>query len=169
MAEELVALYDLDGTPTGRGVPRTVMRRDNLVHGVVAVLVRDSDGRVFLHRRTDSKDVFPGAHDAFAAGCIQFGETPLEAATREVGEELGVHGVELAPSLRLAYEDTSTRHVAFVYAVTYDAQLTLQEEEIASGEWITVEDLFDRLDNPTWPFVPDGRALLHRLRAEAVL
>ena len=50
------------------------MRRDNLPHLVVAVLVRDPAGRVYVHRRTDTKDVFPGMHDCFAAGCMQAGE-----------------------------------------------------------------------------------------------
>ena len=52
-AEELVAIVDADGDVVG-SAPRSVMRRDNLPHLVVAVLVRDPAGRVYVHRRTDS-------------------------------------------------------------------------------------------------------------------
>ena len=68
--EEQVAIVDEPGRVVG-SAPRSVMRRDNLPHVVVAVLVRDPAGRVYVHRRTDTKDVFPGMHDCFAAGCLQ--------------------------------------------------------------------------------------------------
>src|SRR5512144_1716518 len=55
--EEQVAIVDDEGRVVG-SAPRSVMRRDNLPHVVVAVLVRDPAGRVYVHRRTDTKDVF---------------------------------------------------------------------------------------------------------------
>ena len=95
--EEQVAIIDESGTVVG-AAPRSVMRRDNMLHVVVAVLVRDPIGRIYVHRRTDTKDVFPGLHDSFAAGCLQAGEEPAAAAAREAAEELGVVGVPLLPS-----------------------------------------------------------------------
>ncbi|MDT5249582.1 MAG: hypothetical protein QOJ28_2216, partial [Mycobacterium sp.] len=64
MDEELVAVVDESGAVTGSS-PRSVVRRDNLRHVVVAVLVRDSAGRVYVHRRTGTKDIFPGMHDCW--------------------------------------------------------------------------------------------------------
>ncbi|MGH8970008.1 MAG: NUDIX domain-containing protein, partial [Actinomycetes bacterium] len=95
-AQELVSIVDELGRVVG-SAPRWVMRRDNLPHIVVAVLVRDPAGRVYVHRRTDTKDVFPGMHDAFVAGCVLFGESPEPAAARELAEELGVREVPLVP------------------------------------------------------------------------
>jgi len=68
--EEEVALYD-PGDPQGRVVghaPRSRMRADNLPHAATAVAVRDRAGRIYVHRRTDTKDLFPGAHDVWAGG-----------------------------------------------------------------------------------------------------
>ena len=80
--DEQVAIVDSTGRVVG-SAPRSTMRRDNLRHVVVAVLVRDPGGRVYVHRRTDTKDVFPGMHDCFAAGCMRYGEDPAAAAARE--------------------------------------------------------------------------------------
>ena len=160
--EEQVALVDASGSVVG-SAPRSVMRRDNLPHVVVAVLVRDAAGRVYVHRRTDTKDVFPGMHDAFVAGCLRAGEEPLSAATRELAEELGITGVRLAPLLTDWYSDASTRHLCHVWTTTYDGPVTHQAEEIAWGGWLTVAELRAHLADPTWGFVPDGRALLDRL------
>ncbi len=169
MAEETVALYDLDGRPTGEGVPRSVMRRDNLVHGVVAVLLRDGAGSVYVHRRSDVKDVFPGAHDAFAAGCVQLGESPYDCAVRELAEELGVEGVPLRPLRTMSYADDRTRHVAFVYEAEWSGPVTHQAEEVVWGAWMTPAELLRRLADPDWLFVPDGRALVERLVADGAL
>jgi isopentenyldiphosphate isomerase len=167
-AEEQVAIVDEDGVVVG-SAPRSVMRRDNLPHVVVAVLVRDPAGRVYVHRRTDTKDVFPGMHDAFAAGCLRYGEEPASAAAREVAEELGVVGVALEPLFVETYADLSTRHVCYVYATTYDGPITHQPEEVAWGGWMSVDELRARLADPSWPFVPDGRVLLERWLADGSL
>jgi 8-oxo-dGTP pyrophosphatase MutT (NUDIX family) len=160
-AEEQVAVFDDSGAVIG-SVPRSVMRRDNLPHIVVAVLVRDPAGRVYVQRRTDTKDVFPGMHDCFAAGCLQAGEEPDAAAAREAAEELGVVGVPLTPLFVTRYDDESTRHLCHVYEALWDGPVTHQPEEVAWGGWMTVDELRHRLADPAWPFVPDGRALVVR-------
>ena len=160
-----MAIVDESGTVVGTA-PRSVMRRDNLRHVVVAVLVRDPAGRVYVHRRTGTKDVFPGMHDAFVAGCLLAGEEPLDAAARELAEELGITGVPLEPLLTEWYADASTRHLCHVWTTTYDGPMTHQVEEIAWGAWLDVDELQERLTDPTWAFVPDGRALLDRLLAD---
>jgi len=164
MSEERVALVDERGAVVG-SAPRSLMRRDNLAHLVVAVLLRDPAGRVYVHRRTEAKDVFPGMHDCFAAGCLLAGEDPLSAARRELAEELGVTGVRLTPLVQAWYRDASTRHLCHVWTTTYDGPVTHQAEEVAWGAWMTVGELREHLGDPTWPFVPDGRALVDRLLA----
>jgi len=163
-----VALVDDSGTVVG-SAPRSVMRRENLKHIVVAVLVRDPAGRVYVHRRTDTKDVFPGMHDCFVAGCLIAGEDPTDAASRELAEELGVTGVVLEPLFTGWYLDDSTRHLCHVWTTTYDGPVTHQPEEIAWGTWLTVDELRTHLADPSWPFVPDGRALVDQLLADARL
>ncbi len=156
---EQVAIVDATGRVVG-SAPRSMVRRQNLWHVVVAVLVRDRVGRVYVHRRTDTKDVFPGMHDAFAAGCMRYGEEPAAAAAREAAEELGVTGVTLSPLFSLRYDDASTRHVCHAFETVWDGPVVHQPEEVAWGAWMTLDELRARLADPTWPFVPDGRSLL---------
>lgn len=165
---EQVALVDPSGAVVG-SAPRSVVRRDNLPHVVVAVLLRDTTGRIYVHRRTGTKDVFPGMHDCIVAGCMLADETPRPAAERELAEELGVTGVRLEPLFSVWYADESTRHLCHVWTTSYDGPITHQVEEIAWGSWMTVDDLLEHLTDPSWPFVPDGRALVDRLVADGHL
>ena len=162
--EEQVAIIDRSGTVVG-SAPRSVMRRENLPHVVVAVLVRDSVGRIYVHRRTGSKDVFPGMHDCWVAGCLTFGEEPEAAAARELEEELGIAGTPVRPLFTQWYADGSTRHLCHAFTTTYDGPITHQQSEIAWGGWLTVAELRERLADPDWAFVPDGRALFDQLVA----
>ena len=77
--DEIVALYDERGRPVG-SAPRSRMRAENLRHAATAVVVRDPWGRVHVHRRTDTKDVYPGRYDFAAGGVLLAGEEPLDAA-----------------------------------------------------------------------------------------
>ena len=162
-----MAVLDEDGVVVGAR-PRSEVRRLNLRHLATAVLLRRSDGRVYVHRRSPDKDWQPSAHDAAAGGVLQVGEDPDTAAVRELAEELGVTGVALRRLLVGRYDDDTTRYVAHVYEASYDGPVSFADGEVVWGDWLTLEELATRLRDPAWPFVPDTRALLRRLAEEGV-
>lgn len=155
--DEVVALYDDDGNVIG-AADRSRVRDENLRHGATGVVVRDSRGRIYVHRRTDTKDVFPGMYDCCAGGVIQFGEEPLASATRELAEELGVTGVPLASIGTGDYRDEHTNYHAFLFTVVYDGPIEWQPDEVVWGDWVEPANLLEMLDE--LPFVPDTTALL---------
>lgn len=159
---ETVAIYD-PADEQGRVVgtaPRDRMRRENLPHGATAVLVRRSSGELYVHRRADTKDVWPGRHDCAAGGVLQAGEEPDEAAVRELAEELGISGAVLVPLGRRWYRDADTWYLAFAYLTTWDGEVRFADGEVTDGWWELPAVLYERLADPTWPFVPDTRSLL---------
>ncbi len=162
-ADEPVALYDADGNETGVA-PRGVVYRDGLWHAATAVLVRSGDGeRVVLHRRTDTKMIFPGAWDCWAGGVLGPGEDPLDGARRELEEELGVTGTDLEPLPRFAYAGSGVRYHVFAYETRWDGPLRPQPAEVAWVGWVTLGQLRERLADPRrWPFADDGRAGIER-------
>lgn len=169
--EEIVALYAQDEVP-GRVVgtaPRSRMRAENLPHAAVKILVRDADGRVYVHRRTETKDLFPGLDDLWVGGVITTGEEPDSAAVRELSEELGLRGCVLRPLDRHWYTDTRTNFLAYTYETVHDPErhgpIVHQEAEVADGWWMTWDELTARLAEPGSPFAPDGSELLARYRA----
>jgi 8-oxo-dGTP pyrophosphatase MutT (NUDIX family) len=167
----MVAIYDPDD-PDGRVVgtaPRDVMRAENLPHGATAVLVRRSTGEIYVHRRADTKDLWPGRHDCAAGGVLQAGEDPDEAATRELAEELGIEGAQLTPLVRRWYRDADTCYFAYAYVTTWDGAVRFTDGEVADGWWEEPSVLYARLQDPSWPFVPDTRDLLDLPETRAVL
>lgn len=158
MIDEVVALFDAAGHPVGKA-PRSRVRAENLRHGTTGICVFDSAGRIYVHRRTATKDVYPGLRDFCAGGVLLAGEDPADGAVREAFEELGVHGVPLTPVGVRRYADARTRFVCFQYVCTYDGAITWQPEEVASGGWMTPEELRVAVAADPADFVPDSVAL----------
>ncbi len=158
MSEELVALYDESGEVVG-SVPRSRMRAENLRHAATGVLVRTSAGLIYVHRRTETKDVYPGRYDFTAGGVLTAGETPDEAAVRELDEELGVSGVPVVRVGRGEYADEHTRFWAYLYEATWDGEVRHQPEEVAWGAWWTPHELAERVAADPGAFMPDSVAL----------
>lgn len=161
-AEELVGIIDETGCEVD-AVPRSVMRRDNLLHQATAVMVRDPSGRIYVHRRTDTKDVYPDMYDCCAGGVVTAGEDVHEAARRELAEELGIEGAPLRLLFVAPYADEHTRYLAHVFETRWDGPVRWQAEEVAWGDWLTPAQLADLVDDPLRPFVPDTGAILPRL------
>lgn len=167
VGEEVVALVDRSGTVVG-SAPRSVVRRENLMHAATGILVRHPDSRIYVHRRSPDKDWAPGHHDAAAGGVLALGEEPVPSAHRELEEELGITGAELRPLGVSVFEDDTTRCVEHVFETSWAGPVRHADGEVVWGDWMTLPELGRHLADPGWPFVPDTRALLARLAADGV-
>jgi 8-oxo-dGTP pyrophosphatase MutT (NUDIX family) len=136
------------------------------MHSATAVLVRDPERRIYVHRRSPEKDWAPGHHDAAAGGVLTLGEEPEASALRELAEELGITGAQLEPLGLSVYEDDTTRCVEHCFETTWSGPVQHADGEVVWGAWMTLAELGAHLADPGWLFVPDTRALLARLARE---
>ena len=160
--EEWVDLIDRDNRVIGRTSRREV-RQKNLLHRGVGIICLNSGGEVYVHRRTDTKDVFPGLHDMFVGGVVSSGETYETSARREVAEELGIVGPEPVYLFRHLYEGPRNASWIQVYSVTWDGPIVHQPEEVAWGRWLPLDQLDDWIDEHE--IVPDGLEVYREYRA----
>lgn len=82
-----------------------------------------------MHRRTDTKDVYPGRYDSRLVVCSRLARIRTRRL-RELHEELGVRGVELTSLGRGFFADEHTRYWGFLYVCEWDGQITWQPEEV---------------------------------------
>lgn len=166
-AVEMVALVDLAGREIGEA-SRSRVRAENLLHAATAVLVRNSRGEIYVHRRSPLKDWAPSHHDAAVGGVLRAGEDAREAAVRELAEELGVAGAELTPLGLAHFSDATNQVVEHVFTTVWDGPVEFADGEIVWGAWLPLPELARRLRDPAWPFVPDTRSLLADLAHNGV-
>ncbi len=98
---EIVQIVDRDNRITGEA-PRAQMRAAGLIHRACYILVFDARERLFIQKRTETKDIYPGYWDVAAGGVVLAGESYEESAARELEEELGVADAPLTPLLGLS-------------------------------------------------------------------
>jgi len=161
--DEFVQIVDRHNNETG-SAPRHEMRARGLVHRATYILVFNSKGRIFVHKRTMNKDVYPGYYDVAAGGVVLDGESYDESARRELEEELGIRDTDLTPHFTFFYEDGTNQVWGRVYSCTHDGKLTLQAEEIESGFFAPPEDVLALGGKE--PFTPDGLYVLKRYLRE---
>ena len=158
-ADEIVVIVDEDNNVVG-AAPRREMRAKRLPHRSTYILVFNSQGELYVQKRTMTKDVFPGYYDIAAGGVVQAGEGYEESASRELAEELGIHDVPLRSLFTFYYADERTRVWGGVFTCVYDGAMVLQPEEVESGEFLPPDEALRRAQ--TAPYTPDGLYVLRR-------
>ncbi|MEU6659224.1 NUDIX domain-containing protein [Streptomyces sp. NPDC046821] len=163
-AAEILDIVDELDQVVGQA-PRGEAYARGLRHRCVFIQATDAQGRVFVHRRTPQKLVFPSMYDMFVGGVVGAGESYDDAALREAEEELGVTGLPRpTPLFKFLYDDGAGRTWwSYLYEVRCELPVDPQVEEVAWHDFLTVEALERRL--PEWPWVPDGFDAYERLRA----
>jgi 8-oxo-dGTP pyrophosphatase MutT (NUDIX family) len=156
---EIVAIVDENNRLIGPE-PRFRMRALGLTHRAVYILVFNSNGDLFCHKRTRDKDVYPGCYDVVAGGVVLMNESYDEAAKRELEEELGIRNTLLTPLFEFFYDGPITRVWGHAYQCIYDGTMLLQKEEIESGKFCRIEDIFKSAEKD--PYTPDGLYVLKR-------
>ena len=157
--DEIVAIVDEQNNVVG-AAPRWEMRARRLLHRSTYILVFNSRGELFVHKRTRTKDACPGYYDPVAGGVVLAGESYEESAARELTEELGIRDVALAPLFDFYYADERAHVWGRAFSCVYDGELVLQEEEIESGAFMATDDVLRLAE--TEPITPDGLPALRR-------
>lgn len=158
-ADEIVAIVDEQNNVVG-AVPRREMRAKRLPHRSTYILVFNSQGELYVQKRTMTKDVFPGYYDPAAGGVVQAGESYEVSAARELAEEMGIRGVPLTYLFTFYFADEHARVWGGVFRCVYDGPLVLQAEEVESGEFVPIPEIVRRAASE--PFTPDGLYVLKR-------
>lgn len=142
-------------------VPRRAMRERRLLHRCTYVVVLDPTGRIYVHRRTQTKDVYPGLFDVTVGGVNAVGETYDEGAARELAEELGVRA---RPTFRFRHRYSGPEGEVWgaVYDVVWDGPVIPQPEEVAWGAFVPPDELDRMLERER--FCPDGLEVFERWR-----
>ncbi len=160
--EEQVQIVDRQNRITG-AAPRSVMRRKALTHRASFILVFNTSGELFLQKRTETKDIYPGYWDVAAGGVVMAGESYEESAERELAEELGIRDVPLIVLFDHYYEDPDNRVWGRVFYCSHEGPFILQVEEVAYGRFTPLDEAL--LLSLSEPFTPDGVEILRRILA----
>jgi isopentenyldiphosphate isomerase/uncharacterized protein YqgV (UPF0045/DUF77 family) len=153
--EELVEWLDDTGAVI-EVVARSRMRAENLLHRSVAVVVQSSDGRLLVHQRSATKDLWPSWWDITAGGVVTAGESVADSARRELAEEIGIHieadDADLEWLATDRFDGDDSRELCDLYRVVHDGPYTFTDGEVEQALLVTPAEFADMVGR--LPFLP---------------
>ncbi len=159
--DEIVQIVDRHNRKTEHQ-SRAHMRTNRLTHRASYILVFNDNDDLFLQKRTDIKDIYPGFWDVAAGGVVLADESYEDSAARELAEELGVSGTPLQFLFDHYYEDDGNRVWGRIFCCRHNGPFVLQKSEVAGGMFISVAEALRLKDIE--PFTPDGIEILFTLQ-----
>lgn len=139
--EEIFPLVDAEGNVTGREKRSNCHNGSMLLHPVVHLHVFNNEGELYLQKRADSKEIFPGLWDSSVGGHIAYGESPAEAVVREAYEELGLQEISPVFILKYIIETDVERELTYCYYIKTDKQPIPNTDELADGRFWKMEEI----------------------------
>lgn len=109
--------------------PRKQAFEHRLLGRAVVVLV-ESGGQVLVHKRSTKKSTYPGRIAALVTGCVDWMENPLDAAKREVFEEVGLQDLIFSEPFAAYVSKAQDRHGQRIQFHPFVARGDFREDDI---------------------------------------
>ena len=143
--KEYFSVVDEEDTVIGKET-RAECHRCKLIHRSVYIFVINYKNELFLQKRSESKDLYPGYYTGSATGHFNHEETYDQAAQRELFEELGI----TAPVTRICkFKSFSEIEKEFstLYVCHYDGEIAINTKEISYGVFLPLPQVKAELES----------------------
>lgn len=119
-ANEIFPIVTPEGVVTGSATRAECHSGSKLLHPVVHLHILSRDGRVYIQKRSMSKDIQPGKWDTAVGGHVDYGEETETALFRETREELGLTDFVPTAVTRYVFESAVEKELVNVFATVVD-------------------------------------------------
>ncbi len=140
-------VVDEQDQPVG-AKPKQEIWEQGLRHRIARIMVEDKSGNILLQKRADTLQLYPGRWDDSAAGHVDENEEYLQAALRELDEEIGLTNVELqeigAYENSITFEWRKMNRFNKVYKVVVNRAKTefkTNPGEVSELKWFTLAEV----------------------------
>jgi isopentenyl-diphosphate delta-isomerase type 1 len=147
---EIFDIVDEDDRVIGQAPRAECHGNPALIHRVAHVLVFNSRHELLLQKRSMRKDIQPGRWDTSVGGHLDPGESYLEAACREMAEELGIRGIPLTFLYHSRIRNEIESENVATYLARFDGEIRFAAEEIDEVRFWTPEEIESSLASGTF-------------------
>jgi isopentenyldiphosphate isomerase len=145
-SEEIFPIVDESGNVIGKATRGECHGGSMLLHPVVHLHVFDKEGRLYLQKRPEWKDIQPGKWDTAVGGHVDYGEEVASALVREAREELGISGFVSTFLSSYVFESSRERELVNAFSAVVD-ELPRPSDELDGGRFWTIDEIEAGLGN----------------------
>lgn len=120
------------------------MYKNSLIYRVVLIAVRNKSGEILLQRRGKDIVTDPGRWDISTAGHVDTNESYIDAAKRELYEELGIKGVKLKELKLFYFQSEILGKIQKRFITAYELELPdktpikIDNQEVIDTKWCSL-------------------------------
>ncbi len=141
-SNELFPIVSPDGMVIGSATRGECHSGSKLLHPVVHIHVFDSDGRLFLQKRPEWKDIQPGKWDTSVGGHVDYGETIADAALREAREELSITNGDFKYLDRYVFESDREKELINAFRLMVESPDAIKPSaELDGGRFWEIDEI----------------------------
>lgn len=147
MQDEYLDLVDLNDEIIGKKLRSEVYSEGLSNFRVVNLFLVNSEGKLWIPRRTSTKRIFPLCLDVSMGGHVESGESYEEAFKRETFEELNIDTdtVSFKCLGHLTPHEDNVSAFMKVYEILTDTVPRFNPSDFTEYFWLSPEELFERI------------------------
>ena len=152
--DELLEIYDENNQYLNYQEERKTVHEKGLFHREISVWILNEKNEFLIQKRAATKKNQPNKW-AMCGGHIDVGETEIEAALREVKEEVGIKNIKLNDLILYDVQKHVSNklngiinnHFKYFYIIKTNLkenEFIIQKEELSEVKYVTFEELFEK-------------------------
>ncbi len=138
-------VVDPEGKVIGRAPRKLCHSGPGLLHPVVHLQILNSEDRIFLQKRSMTKEIQPGKWDTAVGGHVRSGETVEAALRREAAEELGLENFRALPLARYVWESAVESELVCMFVARLESVPRLNRQEMDEGRFWRIKKIREEL------------------------
>jgi len=155
--DEIIDVLDENGYLTGQTISKDEAHLNGTWHRSIHILIINKDKtKTLFQKRCSDKKLYPNTWDIAVGGHISHGEEPIEAARRELKEELGLDYIDYdlkeieIIKETLKYDNIYSNEFLYTYVIYANIDIDsiiLQKEEVSEAKWLTKDEMNKLIEN----------------------
>lgn len=145
MQEEIFPLVNEKGNVIGQATRSQCHSGSKLLHPVIHLHVFNKEGKLFMQKRSATKDIQPNKWDSSVGGHIDLNETPEQAALREAGEEIGLHNLTIQYLDKYIIETDIERELTYCFYTITNQTPQIDMKEVSDGHFWEMSEITKQL------------------------
>lgn len=145
MQEEIFPLVDEQGNTIGQATRSECHSGSKLLHPVIHLHVFNEEGKLYMQKRSATKDIQPDKWDSSVGGHIDLNETPQQAALREAGEEISLQNLSIHYIDKYIIETDVERELTYCFYTKTNQTPKVDMKEVSDGRFWDINEIKEQL------------------------
>ncbi|MES2345391.1 MAG: NUDIX hydrolase [Chlamydiota bacterium] len=147
--DEYLDLVNAEDQVIGKKLRSQIYAEGLLNFRVINAFLVNSQGQLWIPRRSLDKRLFPGCLDMSVGGHVESGETYNQAFKRELAEELNIDADQIAWKVIGRLNPLVDRTSVFMHVYEMSSDITPQynPNDFTESSWLTPQELLHRIES----------------------